>query len=846
MLADEQKLTLDIWDGAAWQTGAFVWDYGQNAAGWQQKVVSLGAYTITGPIQLRFVVDKGTGSPYYDDIIIDDVVVEATPTCLVPTSLVVTPGSTSADIDWTETGTATQWIVEYGPQGFALGTGTSVPVSSKPYTLTPLTSNTNYSFYVRADCGGGDLSAWSAVKNFTTTQVPATLPLTEGFETGYGDWAVVNGTQTNKWYAGTAAAYSGTQSSYISNDAGVTNTFNVDAASVVHIYRDITFPAGADGYSLSFWYKAVGEACCDYLQVFIVDPVTSPVAGTQLTSGQVGSNLNMQANYTQAFISLPNSLGGTTKRLVFSWKNDGSLGTQPPVSLDDILLQTATYATVTTDVTSSIAAVTATSGGNVTADGNLPVTARGVCWNITGNPTIGDNLTIDGTGTGPFVSSMTGLTPGQTYYVKAYATNAIGTSYGTEEVFTTLYNITFQVNMSQQTVSPLGVHIAGNFQGWDPAATILTDMGSGVWAVTLPLAAGDYQYKFINGNAWGQDESIPGACNVGGNRGVTVTITETLPLVCFGSCSNCITQIPLTLTVDMANQTVSPLGVHVAGSFQGWNPGSTVMTQIPATTMYEVMIYVDENSTHQYKFINGNDWPDSEIVPGACGVDNGFGGFNRSVSVTTGMFSADVVCFGECTICAPATKTLNVTAFLEGLYAGAMTMNKAQDDMGDHFPGTVADQITVELHNETDYTTIEHSAANVDLNTDGTATVTIPASFSGMYWITIKHRNSVETTSAAVVDFSGATIDYNFSTAASQAFGDNQIDLGEGVFGIFIGDANQDGIIDGDDLVYMDPDVIAGNIGYLASDLNGDGLVDGDDLVKGDANIIAGIALATP
>lgn len=193
-----------------------------------------------------------------------------------------------------------------------------------------------------------------------------------------------------------------------------------------------------------------------------------------------------------------------------------------------------------------------------------------------------------------------------------------------------------------------------------------------------------------------------------------------------------------------------------------------------------------------------------------------------------------------------ANKTLNLTVFLEGLYAGSMAMNKAQDDMGDHFPGTVADQINVELHNETDYATIEHTAANVELNTDGTATVSIPSSLSGMYWLTIKHRNSIETVSGALVDFSGATISYDFSTAATQAFGDNLIDLGEGVFGIFIGDANQDGIIDGDDLVYMDPDVIAGNIGYLASDLNGDGLVDGDDLVKGDTNIIAGVASVTP
>ena len=191
------------------------------------------------------------------------------------------------------------------------------------------------------------------------------------------------------------------------------------------------------------------------------------------------------------------------------------------------------------------------------------------------------------------------------------------------------------------------------------------------------------------------------------------------------------------------------------------------------------------------------------------------------------------------------SKTLNLRVFLEGLYAGGMTMNKAQDDMGDHFPETVADQITVELHNETDYATIEHTAADVDLNTDGTVSISIPSSFSGMYYITIKHRNSIETVSGTAVEFSGSTITYDFSTAASQAFGDNQKDFGDGAFGLFVGDANQDGIIDGDDLVYMDPDLTIGNIGYLPSDLNGDGLIDGDDLVKGDLNFINGVSAVT-
>jgi hypothetical protein len=191
-------------------------------------------------------------------------------------------------------------------------------------------------------------------------------------------------------------------------------------------------------------------------------------------------------------------------------------------------------------------------------------------------------------------------------------------------------------------------------------------------------------------------------------------------------------------------------------------------------------------------------------------------------------------------------KTLDVTVFLEGIYAGAGMMNKAQDDMGDHFPGNVADQITIELHNALDYTTIAYTASNVDLITNGIASITIPSSYSGSYYVTIKHRNSVETTSAVPVDFAGSTITYNFSTAASQAYGDNMKDMGDGFLALFVGDANQDGLIDGDDLVFMDPDITIGNVGYLSSDLNGDGLVDGDDLVKGDANFIAGVALVTP
>jgi hypothetical protein len=97
---------------------------------------------------------------------------------------------------------------------------------------------------------------------------------------------------------------------------------------------------------------------------------------------------------------------------------------------------TAIAPTVTTADVSSILTTSATSGGNVTSDGGSAVTARGVVWSTSTAPTITlTTKTIDGSGPGTFVSSITSLTAGKTYYVRAYATNSIGTSYGSELSF---------------------------------------------------------------------------------------------------------------------------------------------------------------------------------------------------------------------------------------------------------------------------------------------------------------------------------------------------------------------------------------------------------------------------
>jgi GH43 family beta-xylosidase len=120
---------------------------------------------------------------------------------------------------------------------------------------------------------------------------------------------------------------------------------------------------------------------------------------------------------------------------------------------NDLTFTTSTTnPTVTTTAVSSVTANSATSGGNVISDGGSTITARGVCWSTSSNPTTANGKTTNGTGTGSFTSSITGLNPGTIYHVRAYATNSAGTAYGNDLTFTTS---TTAPNVSTTEVSPI-------------------------------------------------------------------------------------------------------------------------------------------------------------------------------------------------------------------------------------------------------------------------------------------------------------------------------------------------------------------------------------------------------
>lgn len=118
--------------------------------------------------------------------------------------------------------------------------------------------------------------------------------------------------------------------------------------------------------------------------------------------------------------------------------------------------------TVTTNTVSNVLATSATCGGNVTNDGYGTVTARGVCWSTSSNPTISNSHTTDGSGTGSFTSSITGLTPATKYYVRAYATNEEGTAYGSSRTFTTPVALPTVTTLTMYDIGPTAAFSGGN------------------------------------------------------------------------------------------------------------------------------------------------------------------------------------------------------------------------------------------------------------------------------------------------------------------------------------------------------------------------------------------------
>lgn len=226
------------------------------------------------------------------------------------------------------------------------------------------------------------------------------------------------------------------------------------------------------------------------------------------------------------------------------------------------------------------------------------------------------------------------------------------------------FEVTFRVDMSNETVSASGVHLAGNVQGWDPAATMMQDDDmDGVYEVTVDVSEslGPIEYVFINGNAWGSHEVISAACASSGNRFVDLSQATVLDVVCFGRCAACGVTTVL-FQVDMTNEpAINPVGVHMNGNFNGWDGSNFIeMEDADGDLVYSYVAQIegallDPVDTVQFKFLNGNAWGFDENPDGECSNVG-----NRFILLS----GADVVyeysagqpyCYNQCTGCLEPT-----------------------------------------------------------------------------------------------------------------------------------------------------------------------------------------------
>jgi len=310
----------------------------------EQLIQDVSNYTAAGSFQVIFEWrnDGSVGSmpsAAIDNIYINSITcyqpIDATITQASPSSvnIIVTPNPNNSTNVTYEYELRTSGTQGSGSTGL-VSSGTS---NTSAFSVTGLQPKTIYTIFIRTSCSSADKSIYSS---YTFVNAPTTLPYTQDFEGANSEWIISNDSSPNKWIIGNSISNGGSQSLYISSDNGVSNNYDTSSSSTVHAYKDFATPTNIAEITIGFDWHAVGESCCDYLRVWLVPSTFTPLVGTQITASadriDLFGNLNMNSSFKreQLIQDITNHPGSF--RIIFEWRNDGSVGTMPSAAIDNI------------------------------------------------------------------------------------------------------------------------------------------------------------------------------------------------------------------------------------------------------------------------------------------------------------------------------------------------------------------------------------------------------------------------------------------------------------------------------------------------------------------------------
>lgn len=647
-------------------------------------------------------------------------------------------------------------------------------------------------------------------------------------------------------------------------DNGYTSTqavFLETSAQPVAIGNVVVPATVASGAPVSITFTTSGIPCQE--EVFYVRYSTN--------GWQTSSVIQVTMNGSNGSVQLPGQAAGVQLSCyVFSSTVTGIVSDFDMLSLKIDNNNGNNYATMVGNptlsvTTASVSAITSNAAvcGGIISSGGQVILSRGVCWSTDAEPDLSDNFTTDGSGEGAFTSQLISLSSGTLYYVRAYATTYTGTTYGGTVQFTTLFPVNFMVDMSTAQGFIPGtdlVYLAGSFPGanWSEPGTnqamLMTPISPGSlnYALTLSLPAGTFEFKHFKNAGWDGGE-----WSGGNNRSVAVSSGTVLLNTWGGEIGWANLQWPPNGSINLGDPLMVYARVNISngrtgvsgGAYgvAGWIGYSTANTD-PATWTNWIPATFNAVAGSNDEFLAdvGNAIPEAGVYYLASRFRAGTGAFYYG-GYNSGFWDGTLNVSSVVTINPVVTeKTLNLKLFIEGLYAGNGFMNKARNASAEQYADNVCDKISVEFHDPADYSTLVYNATDISLNTNGTAVITgIPSGLGGSYYITIRHRNSIAVTSANPVLLLSQQTSYDFSTAASKAFGANQKNIA-GVFCLYTGDVNQDGSINSVDKSLTTGDANGFRKGYLLTDVNGDGFINLKDLVLVDNNEALQIGVQFP